>query len=372
MAKERILEPYGDIDLQMLEDFCQAKGISGYEAGASRVMKRYLEGHVDTIEYDNLGSIYGCQKGNHPDDEKAPKVAFFGHLDEVGFYVKKIEDTGFIRVVNAGGLWPHVLLAQEVMITTREGKEIYGMISAPAPHGMPPEVMKTVKQLDELFIDIGVCDKEEVEALGVRIGDPITLVSEFRVMANPNFLMAKAWDDRVGALIATDVVRRLKKEDHYADVYAVGSVQEEVGLRGAKTSAYAVQPDIGIALDVTLASDVPDSKFGAPLASGVTLSIMDGSVIGNRELYYYMEDICKELGIDFVYDIFMRGGTDSGEIHKTCSGIVNMTISIPARSIHSHRGVIHRKDYADTVTLLVEFVKRVDWALVEKFKASNR
>lgn len=366
--KKRITEAYGDVNIPMLEEFCQAKGITGHEAGASRVMKKYLEGYVDTIDYDNLGSIYGCAKGTG----NGPKVAMFGHLDEVGFYVKKIEDSGYIRVVNAGGLWPHVLLAQEVMITTREGKEIYGMISSPPPHGMPAEVAAKVKALDDLFIDIGVCDKQEAEELGIRIGDMITLVSEFRVMANPNFLMAKAWDDRIGAIIATQVVRNLKGQAHEADVYAVGSVQEEVGLRGAKTAAWAVSPDVGIALDVTLASDVPDSKFGSPLASGVTLSVMDGSVIGNRELIYCMEDLCKEMGIDFTYDIFLRGGTDSGEIHRTKNGIVNMTISIPARSIHSHRGVVHRKDIADTVTLLTEFCKRLNWDMVEKFKASNR
>ncbi|NLW69811.1 MAG: M42 family metallopeptidase [Eubacteriaceae bacterium] len=365
--KERILEPYGDVDLQMMEDFCQAKGVSGQEKEASRVMKRYLEGYVDTIEYDNLGSIIGCKKG----EGEGPKVAFFGHLDEVGFYVIKIEEEGYIRLSKAGGMWGHVLLAQEVMITTREGKEIIGMISAPAPHGMPEEVAKRVKDLDELFVDIGVCDKQEAEALGIRKGDMVTPVAAFRVMSNPNYLMAKAWDDRIGGIIATDIVRHLKGEKLKADVYAVGSVQEEVGLRGAKTAAYAVSPDIGIALDVTLANDVPDSKFGEPLGSGVTLTIMDGSAIANRELVYYMEDLCKELGITYIHDIFLRGGTDSGEIHTTKNGIVNMTISIPARSIHSHRGIIHRKDYADTVKLLTEFARRVDWDLVYKFRASN-
>lgn len=367
-TKTRILEPYGEVNLQMLEEFCQAKGISGHEAGASRVMKKWLEGYVDSIDYDMLGSIYGCKKGSG----SGPKVAFFGHLDEVGFYVKKIEDSGLIRVINAGGFWPHVLLAQEVMVTTREGKEYYGMIGAPAPHGMPPEVAKTVKTIDDLFVDIGVCDKQEAEDLGIRVGDMITLVSDFRVMANPNYLMAKAWDDRVGAAVATDVVRHLKGVSHQADVYAVGSVQEEVGLRGARTAAFAVQPDVGIALDVTLASDIPDSKFGVPLASGVTLSVMDGSVIANRELVYCMEDICRDLGVEFVYDIFPRGGTDSGEIHRTGAGIVNMTLSIPARSIHAQRGILHRKDYADTVRVLTEFCKRVDWDMVEKFKVSNR
>lgn len=372
MEKKRILEAYGDVDLQMLKDITLSKGISGHEAGCSRVMKQYMEGYVDEIGYDNLGSIYGVQKGNGNGPEKAPKVAIFGHMDEVGFYVREIEESGYVKVVNAGGLWTHVLLDSEVLITTREGKEIYGVIGFAPSHGQKPEVAKTVKDLDEIYIDIGVCDKEEAESLGVRIGDMVSLKTDFVEMANPNYLCSKAWDDRVGVCVAADVVRHLTSEEHYADVYAVGSTQEEVGLRGAKTAAWTVEPDVAIAIDSTYAHDVPGCKFGTNLGSGVTLSVMDGSVIANRELVYYMEDLCKEMGIDFVYDLFLRGGTDSGEIHKTRSGVVNMTLSIPSRYIHAHRAIIHRKDYADTVKLLVEFCKRVDWDLVRKFQASNR
>ena len=369
MEKKRILEPYGELDMTMFKEFSEAKGVPGQERLASRVMKKYLEGYVDEIDYDSLGSIIGIKKSK---ETNPIKVAFYGHLDEVGFYVKKIEDNGLIRVLNAGNLWPHVLLSQEICITTREGDEIFGMISAPAPHGMPPEEAKKVKDIDDLYIDIGVCDKEEAIAKGVKIGDMVTLVSEFKVLANPNYLMGKAWDDRIGALIATQILRNLKGVDTKAEVMAVGTVQEEVGLRGAKTAAWKTGPDIGIALDVTLASDVPGAIFGAPLGSGVTLGVMDGSVIGNRELLYFMESICEDMGIDYVHDIFLKGGTDSGEVHKTKSGIVNMTLSIPARAIHSQRGIIHRKDVADTITLLTEFCKRVDRDLLEKFRASNR
>jgi endoglucanase len=201
----------------------------------------------------------------------------------------------------------------------------------------------------------------------------VTLDTSFRVLANPNYLMGKAWDDRIGAAVAADVLRHLEKKDHVADVYAAGTVQEELGLRGARTAGYAVDPDIAIALDSTVASDIPGyEEFGKPLGSGVTLSIMDGSVVANRELVYFMEDLCKELDIPFVHDILLRGGTDSGEIHKLRSGVINMTISIPTRYIHCHRGIVHRKDVADTVKLLTEFCKRVDWDLVEKFRASNR
>ena len=139
----------------------RANGICGHEKGASRVMAEYLKDAADTIDYDNLGSIIGCKKGK----DGGPSVAIFGHLDEVGFLVKKIEDSGFIRLINVGGMWPHLLLAQEVTITTRDGREYVGVISSPPPHGMPAEERAKVKELEDLFIDLGVNDADEVRAL---------------------------------------------------------------------------------------------------------------------------------------------------------------------------------------------------------------
>lgn len=360
-------KPYGSVDLDMLRDFSEANGICGHEKGASRVMARYLDGYAD-IDYDNLGSLIACKKGCGG----GPKVAMFGHLDEVGFLVRKITDEGFLYLAKVGGMWPHLLLAQEVTITTRDGRNYIGVISSPPPHGMSAEERAKVKDVEELFVDLGVQDAAEVKALGIRVGDTVTPYSQFRILNNPNYLMGKAWDDRLGAAVATAVVRNLRDQQHNADVYAVGTVQEEVGLRGAGTAGYAVNPDIAIALDVTLASDVPDSKYGTPLGSGVTLSLMDGSVIANRELVYIMESLGEELGLSFTHDIFLRGGTDSGAIHKLFNGVLCMTISLPARAIHSHRAVIHRKDFADTVTLLTEFCRRLDWEMVERIRRSNR
>ncbi|MBN2849773.1 MAG: peptidase M28, partial [Erysipelotrichaceae bacterium] len=181
-----------------------------------------------------------------------------------------------------------------------------------------------------------------------------------------------AWDDRVGALIATEVLLNLKDVPHAADLYAVGTVQEEVGLRGAKTATYAVKPDLGIAIDVTIADDTPGSEARIKMGVGVTLGILDASHLGHRGLLHYLDGLAKELKIDVQYEALLAGGTDSGEIHKSFEGIVNLTLSIPSRYIHSHRAMIHRKDYCDTVTLLTEFCKRVDWKLLEELKETNR
>lgn len=359
---------YGNCDLKMMEEFCQVDGPSGFEKEVSRVMKSYLEGYVDEISYDKLGSIIGLKKGNG----KGPKLMLAGHIDEVGFIISKIEDNGYLRIAPLGGWWGHVLLSQALTITNKEGKKFYGVIGSQAPHGMKPEVRNKVIDVADMFVDLGVNNKEEVLELGIEIGDYITPKSEFEVLNNPNYISAKAWDDRVGALIATEVVRNLKGVDHDCDVYAVGTVQEEVGLRGAKTAAYKIQPDVAIALDVTLADDYPGGKNDSKMGVGVTLSLKDGSVIGAPGLVNYLRNLCKEIKLDFVYNILAAGGTDSGEIHKTCDGVITVTISIPSRYIHAHRSLIHRKDYCDTVTLITEFAKRLDSKLLSELESSNQ
>lgn len=360
--------PYGQLDLDMLEAFTSADGISGCEKEASRVMKSYLEGVADELRYDTLGSLIALKKGTG----NGPKVMLSGHIDEIGFVVRSIDDKGFIRLAPVGGWWGHVLPAHPVTITTRSGQKYVGVIGSKPPHGMAPEVRAKVQEVKDLFVDLGVNSKDEVELLGIRPGDMVSPKSEFTVLANPNYLMAKAWDDRVGALIATDVLKNLKGVSHVADVYAVGSVQEEVGLRGAKTSTYAIKPDLGIALDVTIANDIPGAEPGTKMGVGITLAIQDGSHLGHRGLLAYLDDLAKELNLSVQYDTLLAGGTDSGEMHKAFDGVINCTVSIPSRYIHSHRALIHRKDYVDTVTLLTAFVQRVDWNLIETLRASNR
>ncbi|NLW15057.1 MAG: M42 family metallopeptidase [Erysipelothrix sp.] len=350
-------EAYGDIDLEMLADLTLANGISGHEKEVAAVFKEWVQDSVDTIEYDNLGSIIATKKGR----ENGPKLMFAGHIDEIGFLVKSIDDNGFLRLHPVGGWWTHVLPSQPVVVVTREQKMYVGVIGSKAPHGMKPEVRNKVMDMADLFVDLGVSCKEEVtDVLGVQVGDMIVPKADFHVLANPNYLMSKAWDNRVGAAIVVDVMRKLKDETTDATIYGVGTVQEEVGLRGAKTAAHMINPDIAITLDVTIATDTPGADANMKMGVGVTLEVMDASYIGHKGLLYHLQDLAKDLGIDSQFEILAAGGTDSGEIQKVHSGVIALTVSIPARYIHSHYGIIHRKDYADTVTLLTEFSKSLN------------
>lgn len=361
-------EAYGDVNLEMLADFTLTNGISGHEKDVANVFKSWVEESADDICFDNLGSIIAHKKGA----ENGPKIMLAGHIDEVGFLVRSIDDNGFLRIHPVGGWWPHVLLSQPVTIQTREGKMYVGVTGSKAPHGMTPAVRNKVMDITEVFVDLGVASKDEVELLGIQVGDTVTPKSDFHVLANPNFLMSKAWDDRIGAAIVVDVMRQLKDVQTASHIYSVGTVQEEVGLRGARTAAQTINPDIAFAVDVTIATDTPGEDNRIKMGVGATLEVMDGSVIGHKGLLYYLQDLAEEMNIDTQFEILAAGGTDSGEIHKVHDGVITLTLSIPARYIHSHLGIIHRKDYADTVALITEFCKRCDADVLESLQNYKR
>lgn len=357
-----------NIDFQMLKQLSEADGISGCEREVSRVVNRYFREYADEIMYDNLGSIIGLKKGN----EDGPKIMIAGHMDEVGFLVRHIDENGYIRILPVGGWWGHVLPSQEMRITTSTGKKIYGVVGSRAPHGMPSEEKEKVIKPIDLFIDIGVENREEAEELGIQIGDMITPNTECRIMNNSNYIVGKAWDDRIGVAVAIDVLRHLQSTEHDANVYAVGTVQEEVGLRGARTATQVINPDIGIALDVTTAKDTPMDKGDIGLGRGVILSILDATALAHRGLLNEFEHICEDLNLDINYDAMTVGGTDAGNIHKTFSGVITMTLSIPTRYMHSPRLLIHQRDYIETVEVLAEFCKRLDKDLLERLRITTK
>lgn len=362
MTKEVI----GDINLKMLEEFSEAHGISGNEKEVSRVMKKWMLPYADEITYDNLGSIVGIKKG----EENGVKVMIAGHMDEVGFLVREIDKNGFIKMLPVGGWWGHVLPSQTLVVTTKEGKRYQGVVGSSAPHGLSKEVKEKVIAPLDLFLDMGVDSDEEIYELGIQIGDMITPDTKFTVMNNPNYLMGKAWDDRLCAAMVVDVMRLLSqdKEKHNATLYGVGTVQEEVGLRGARTAANMIHPDIAIALDVTTSMDTPMDQGVNGLGKGVVLSVMDAGIIANKNFLYEMETICKDLNLDINYDMMTVGGTDADNIHKAHDGVITMTLSIPTRYMHSHRLLIHRKDYWQTVLLMTELVRRLNWSFINKIK----
>ena len=355
------------MDLKMLERLCNADGVSGQEKEVTRIVKEYLEPLVDEVMYDNIGSIVGVKKG-----KGTLKVLLTGHVDEIGMIVSEIDEKGFVRVNQCGFLFAHALSAQDVVLTTREGKKLYGVIGT---HAKDPNfnLGKDTIPVSDVVVDFGVASKQELVDLGVRIGDPIVMAPMFREMNNPDYLTAKSFDDRIGVGMFLEVAKALKDEDLDATVYFAGTVQEEVGLRGAKTVSQMVQPDIAFALDVYPCNDNPnDSKSDFQLGKGIGISIMDTSSISHVGLIHVLEDIGDECGYPYQPILINRGGTDAGEMHKAGSGMPTVSICVPNRYVHTCRSMIHKKDYQSGIDILVEFIKRANKDLFEKILDERR
>ncbi|XRD24287.1 M42 family metallopeptidase [Lysinibacillus fusiformis] len=354
-----------DPTLQMFKDLTDANGIAGNERAPREVMKKYIAPYADTVETDNLGSVIAKKVG----DENGPKIVVAGHLDEVGFMVTQIDDKGFIKFQTVGGWWSQVMLAQRVTITTRKGDEVIGVIGSKPPHILPADVRNKVVDIKDMFIDIGAASKDEVLEWGVRPGDMVTPYFEFNVMKNEKYLLAKAWDNRIGCAIAIDVMKALQNEKHPNILYSVGNVQEEVGLRGAKTATHKIQPDIGFAVDVGVAGDTPGvtakestSKMGAV----PQIVVYDASMVSHRGLREFVLDVADENNIPYQFEAMAGGGTDAGSIHVTANGVPALSIGIATRYIHSHAGILHRDDYDNAVKLMVEVIKKLDRDAVNK------
>ncbi|MFC7365536.1 MULTISPECIES: M42 family metallopeptidase [Bhargavaea] len=354
-----------DEQLQMLKDLTDAKGIPGNEREPREVMKRYIEPFADSIGYDGLGSLIAEKKG----DPEGPRVLVAGHLDEVGFMVSKIDDKGFLSFQTVGGWWSQVMLAQRVTIVTRDGSELTGVIGSKPPHILSADARKKPVDIKDMFIDIGASSKEEVMEWGVRPGDMVTPYFEFTVMNNPDYLLAKAWDNRIGCAIAIDVLRKLKDEQHPNTVFSAGAVQEEIGLRGARTVAAKVKPDIGFAVDVGIAGDTPgvsSKEASGKMGDGPQIVLFDASMVSHKGLRDLVVDTAEEQGIPYQFETIPGGGTDAGSIHLANEGVPSLAICIPTRYIHSHAAILHKKDYKHAVQLIVEVIKKLDRETVDR------
>lgn len=353
-----------DETLLMLKELTDANGVPGNEREPRQVMRKYIEPFADEVTTDHLGSLIARKKG----DEDGPKIMVAGHLDEIGFMVTSIDDNGFLRFQTVGGWWEQVMLAQRVTVMTRKGN-VPGVIGSKPPHILTQEARKKPVDKKDMFIDIGASSKKEAEEFGVRPGDSIVPVCDFTVMKNEKVLMAKAWDNRIGCAIAIDVLRRLQDEQHPNIVYGVGTVQEEVGLRGAKTSTYQIQPDIGFAVDVGIAGDTPgvtDKEALAKIGKGPQIIMYDASMVAHKGLRDFVTDVADETKIPYQLDFVPGGGTDSGSIHLTANGVPALSITIATRYIHTHAALLHRDDFDNAVRLLVEVIKRLDRKKVDE------
>jgi len=343
---------------QMLKELTEANGVSGYEEEARGLMRKYLAS-LGELSQDKLGSLICRKQGS----AAVPRIMLAGHVDEIGFMVKIITKEGFIHFTTLGG-WPNQHLpAQRVIIQTNKGK-VPGVIGAKPPHLLSEEERKKPVERKDMFIDIGAGSIEEVVEAGVRVGDPIVPVSEFTIMANSKkTYMAKAFDDRVGCALIVAALRELAGKPHPNTVYGVATVQEEVGLRGATTSAEAVNPDVAFALDVSPIGDIPGipaDQTSEKIGGGPSILLYDTRMIPNLKLRDLAIETAKALDIKLQFSALEFGGYDTGAIHIHRSGVPSLVIGIPTRHVHSHNSIMRRDDFDSAVRLLVALIKKLD------------
>jgi endoglucanase len=350
-----------DTTEKLLKEITEAPGIPGYEDEVRRVMREYVA-PVAGIEQDKLGSFIASHHGA----SHGPRVMLAGHMDEIGFMVKLITKEGFVKFVPLGGWWDMVLLGHRVVIKTAKG-DILGVLGAKPPHVLSDDERKKMLDKKDMYIDVGARSEEEVREMGVRPGDPIIPDSHFTTLASPGVYLSKAFDNRVGCALAIQALAQVAQEGHPNSVYAVGTVQEEVGLRGAKTSAFAIRPDVGIVLEVDIAADVPGIKpeeSSVKLGAGPSLLVYDARMIPNLKLRDLVITTAEELGIPLQFSTMPGGATDGAMIQANNDGVPTVVIAVPTRHIHSHNSILCRDDYDKTLRLVVAVVKKLDEATV--------
>lgn len=328
---------------KIVKELCSIIGLSGEETKVGRLIIDELQPYVDEIYEDALGNIIARKKGN------GKKIMFAAHLDQIGMMVTEFTEQGFLKFTGIGGLIPFTLIGQRVVFDSG----CCGVINTEMDLESSRDYGKLM--ISSLYIDIGVTSKEEAEKL-VVIGATATFSSEY--YENEYLVMSRALDDRIGCYVLIEAAKMSKKSD--ADVYYVFTVQEEVGTRGAVTAAYRIEPDYGIAVDITPAGDVLGTKnSNVSLGKGVAIKLMDPSLVAHPKVREIMIKAAEDNNIIYQREIMKRGGTDSGAIQMTKCGVPSGVISIPTRHAHTANEIIYKSDVLASIKLVNSIIDKL-------------
>jgi putative aminopeptidase FrvX len=338
------------MNFELLKLLCETPGVAGHEDALRAVVREELGSLVDEVRVDALGNVIGVKHGG-----AGRSVMVAAHMDEIGFLVKWVDKQGFLRIHPLGGFDPQALFAQRVIVHGASG---------PLPGVLMPSVKPAhLKQgenkaltLDDYFIDLGL--PVDTVAASVEMGDMVTL--DRQTVRIGDCVTSKALDDRLGLYVMIEAVRAMR--DAQATILAVATVQEEVGLRGAQTAAEGLHPDLGVALDVTLALDIPGSDMSeqnrvSALGGGAAIKLTDSSSISDHRLVSQFRAIARRENIPHQLEILPRGGTDAGAIQRSGAGVPSITLSIPTRYVHTVNETAHVNDIQAAVDLLARYLE---------------
>jgi len=337
---------------ELLRKLSDAHGVSGCEGSIRDIIRAEVAGSVDEIREDSMGNLIAVKRGD------GFSIMLAAHMDEIGLMVQYIDEKGFIRVVPIGGWFGPVLYTQRVILHGKNGP-VTGVLGAKPPHMLKEEERKKEIKIEDMFVDVGAASEEEVKSLGIEIGTPITIDREFADLAG-NRVTGKALDNRVGVAM---LIRALQRMESPHTVYAVFTVQEEVGLKGAKVSAYSLNPDCAIATDVTIPGDHPGIEkkdASVEMGRGPVVSIVNASgrgLISDPRMVAWLRETAERKKIPCQVEVGTGGNTDATIIHLERGGIPSVPLSIAARYIHSPVEVVDIGDIEAAINLLVEALK---------------
>ena len=350
---------------ELLEELTNAYGPSGFEGPVRDIMRRELGPLSDHVEVDGIGSLIARKNGT----SDSPRIMIAAHMDEVGLMVKYVTDEGYIKFQTLGGWLDSAMVGQRWVILTQKGP-VHGITGMKTVHVMTPEERTAGFKRDDMFLDVGAKNKEHAEVLlGIRPGDPIAPDSKFEALNGSDYLLGKAWDDRVGLAIMIEVMRSIQESPIQGTLFAVSTVQEEVGLRGAKTSSFLVNPGIGINIESGVAADYPgitQDEAQERLGNGPGIFLHDTTMLPNLKLRDLVIDVSEENNIPLQFEVLAGYGEDGAEMQRAFGGAPVVNVSVPVRYLHTHNGIIHRRDIDQTAQLVAKLVQRLDHDTVNR------
>ena len=344
------------VDIKLLKNICETPGPPGFENGVRNLVLKEIENCVDDINIDNMGNVIALKKGK--DETKSVMIA--AHMDEIGFIVTHINDKGFLKFHPLGGFDPKTLTSQRVIVHGK--KNLVGVMGSKPIHVMTTEEKNRVPKIQDYYIDLGL-EKSEVDKI-VKVGDPVT--RERGLIEMGDCINCKSLDNRISVFVLIEALKKIKTPDF--NTYAVFTVQEEVGIRGAQVATQKIKPDFGFGLDTTIAYDVPGAAEHEKITSlgkGVAIKIMDASAICDTRMVQFMRKTANAHNIQWQNEILTAGGTDTASIQRmTPGGSIAGAFSIPTRHIHQVIEMVHKKDVQNCIDLLtycLEELKDFDW-----------
>ena len=350
-----------DATVSLLEKLSNAPGPPGAEEPVRSIMVDAMKPYTPAIKYDGMGSVI-AQVGT-----SGPRIMIDAHMDELGGMVRRITPNGMLTVQMLGGWLDQALVDQRWIVIGSKGP-VHAVTGIRDIHVVPVDERTKVYPRDSLFLDIGAKDAAAASAMGVEPGDPVVPDSPFLVMNGSENYLGKAWDDRIGCAVVIEAMQKIAKLPHANQLFFVATTQEEIGLRGARTAAQVVKPDIGLAIEGGIAGDTfagHPEETQAKLGAGPGIFLYDSSALPNRKLVALVRDTAKEKGIPLQLDLVQGYGDDSAEMQESNGGTPTLNFVVPVRYTHAHNGIVNRKDFDGMVELMVAVLQRLDQKTVD-------